>query len=58
LRCGFSGAPRAAYREVLERDGPKALFTQLPDGRQDVSHPHAEGQRIFAEALLKAFEER
>jgi lysophospholipase L1-like esterase len=57
LRCGFTDAPRTAYRELLERDGPKALFAQLPDGRQDVSHPHAEGQRIFAEALLNAFEQ-
>jgi lysophospholipase L1-like esterase len=56
LRCGFSDAPRAAFREVLERDGPKALFARRPDGRQDVSHPNADGQRIFAEALLKAFE--
>lgn len=53
--CAFTDAPRTVFREILERDGPPALFTQLPDGRQDVSHPHAEGQRIFAEALLEAF---
>jgi len=50
LRCSFTDAPRAAFR------GPQALFTQLPDGRQDISHPHAEGQRVFAEALLAAFD--
>lgn len=55
LRCAFTEAPRTAYRNILERDGPKALFSKLPDGRQDVSHPHAEGQRVFAEALLSSF---
>jgi len=58
LKCGFTDLPRQTFQTILEKKGPKELFAKMPDGSQDVSHPHKDGQKVFAEALLKVFSVR
>lgn len=54
--CAFTPGPRAAFHAALDAGNLAELFARSADGRMDPAHPNERGQRIIAEALLKAFE--